>query len=154
MFPKFEKLITATSILAHGIICGLVLIDGLVLNSIPAQLRHWAELFIPYSIIYSIWSILQLVLEVDNPYTTDDDSDVDTIYSYLDWISSPAMAAAVVLTMTFVMAPIVHIILWGLSLLGRRYIQENDTDTDSEAAKSHDADLETEEMEDIDLENK
>merc|ERR1712232_555222 len=97
--------------------------DGLVVNRIPVRLRHWTELSLPFYLAYSMWTVLQspLVFDVNNP----DHEDDDKIYPILDWDASPKMAVVLVSMIVFVFSPIVHGILWGLSLPGRRYYADD-----------------------------
>ena len=47
-------------------------------------------------------------------------------HSVLDWSSSPGFSVILVSGIIFGFSPIAHLILWGLSLLGRRYVSTND----------------------------
>jgi len=111
------------SILKHGVVFVLVWLDGLVVNKIPVRLRHWFEICFPVLLAYAIWTVLQspLVFEVGNPYYDD-----DQIYGVLDWSSSPGFSVILVSGIIFGFSPIAHLILWGLSLLGRRYVSTTD----------------------------
>ena len=62
-------------LVTHGIICGLIWVDGIGVNGIPVRLRHWLELCLPIFVLYTIWSVLQspLVFSVENPYYDDHD---------------------------------------------------------------------------------
>merc|ERR1712232_685501 len=112
-----------------GTILVLVWLDGLAVNRIPVRLRHWTEFSLPFYLAYTVWTVLQspLVFDVDNPDNDgggDGGDDDDKIYAVLDWASSPAMAVGLVSVILFVFSPVVHGILWGLSLPGRRYCAE------------------------------
>jgi len=112
-------------LLAHGIIGALVWIDGLLVNRIPVRLRHWFEMGFPLVVLFSAWTYVQGVLDVE-----DADGDSDPIYPVLDWEASPWFSLALVSGLVLVFTPMVQLLLVGASLLGRRYV-DDDHDHDS-----------------------
>jgi len=116
-----------SSVSAHGVIFVLIWVDGLAVNRIPVRLRHWFEICFPTFFAYVVWTVLQspLVFDVDNPGEDD-----DKIYPLLDWSSTPLKSFVMTFGITVVSAPIIHLILWALSLPGRRYVNDNDKEDD------------------------
>lgn len=126
------------NILAHGVVFVLVWIDGLVVNRIPVRMRHWLELGFPFLLLYTGWTVLQArVLDLSNPY-----HDYYLIYPILDWKDSPWFTLGLVSGLMLVFSPIVQVLLWGASLLGRRYVDgstpaDNAGDASNKSAKSN-----------------
>lgn len=126
------------NLLVHGIICGALWVDGLLVNRIPVRLRHWFELCLPIYVLYVLWSVLQspVVFGMVNPYKEND----DMIYSVLDWDSAPLMAVRYAVGSTLICTPIVALLLWALALAGRRYtkrvpVDGNDDNRDDESTE-------------------
>jgi hypothetical protein len=117
------------AILAHGVVCVLIWIDGFVVNRIPIRARHWLEICIWYPILYFIWTIIHssLAANIGNP----NKSDSDLIYPFLDWgdgSETPADTIVISILCTFVLSPAVHLIMVGISRCGRRYVNVDSLD--------------------------
>ena len=51
-------------------------IDGFWINRIPIRFNHWYVTLLPYSAMYSTWTVLQgIVFDIDNPDTSDEEDD-------------------------------------------------------------------------------
>jgi hypothetical protein len=141
---------STVAILAHGVVCLLIWIDGFVVNRIPVRARHWLEICIWYAILYLIWTIIQspLVAGIGNPNKPDD----DLIYPVLDWDSddggTPTGAIVIAIIFVLVLSPAVLFIMVGVSRCGRRYINADssnaakviDIEGGDDVAKSQNAD--------------
>lgn len=130
------------TVLAHGILLVLIWIDGLVVNRIPVRLRHWLEICLPTYLIYTVWTVLasSVVFGIENP----DDEEDDNIYAVLDWEESPISALIYVIAVVFGFTPICTVLLWGLSLLGRRYEEESENETRNDITdEEHEVNLES-----------
>merc|ERR1719188_2946967 len=98
----------------------LVWIDGLAVNRIPVRMRHWFEMGFPVVTLYTVWTVLQGLLDVK-----DNHGDSDPVYAVLDWEESPWFALGLVAGLIFVFTPLVQLLLVGLSLLGRKYVDDS-----------------------------
>jgi len=115
-------------LLAHGIVGVCILVDGLCLSRIPIRLRHWLEWIVPMYILYFLWTVMHssLVFDIQNPYFPELG---DRIYPFVDWASHPVSTLQIGCGLIFGFTPVVHISLWGISLLGRRYVDDNNDTT-------------------------
>jgi hypothetical protein len=123
------------SVLSHGVVAVLVLVDGLFVNAIPIRLRHWFEFILPVDLIYIIWSVLHssLVFGLGNPDNQDEDPETndDLIYTVLDWGQETAQAAVLAVLIGFVLSPVIYLLLWGISSRRRRHITDAKADEDA-----------------------
>jgi len=103
---------------AHGVVCFLALIDGLVLNRIPLRLFHWWGFILPVQILYLIWTIVHWQLNIGNPNEQDEDptTNDDAIYSVLAWDGNAWVSATVVsILVVFAGGPLVYLYMWCLA---------------------------------------
>jgi hypothetical protein len=123
-FPQIAK---------HGILVGIIGIDGLILNRIPLRLKQVVFPF-SYEIIYLGWTIIHAISGIGNPNLEDSDA----IYEILDWNTNPKAATIVAVSIIVVVIPTFFLLFWFLSLvIPRRYLteEENDDDKDVEEQK-------------------
>ncbi|CAB9518004.1 expressed unknown protein [Seminavis robusta] len=131
--------------MVHGVVLGLLLLDGLLLNKIPLRIRH-IGLILGYLFLYLIWTFIHAYLGIGNPQTPEDD---DTIYTALQWRQDPLSTAVVAGQFLLLLAPIAFCTVYGLSLYSfpcgcngqsRRYLSNtntsNNTDKDASTTKS------------------
>jgi hypothetical protein len=71
-----------------------------------------------------IWSILHDTVVKQNPYSDNPD---DPLYAILKWEEEPLSATVLCVITLLVFIPIIHIFVWYLSLLGRRYKDQERT---------------------------
>lgn len=103
------------TVMVHGIIGFLVLMDGLVVGRIPIRFKHSIFLLIEI-ILYLIWDLLHDFFYMgDGPYRGAND---DPLYSMLDWTENPAGSAILVILVVFVGCPLLYTLVWMLSVLG------------------------------------
>ena len=112
-----ETALVYRNLMIHGVIVAIVLMDGFVLNRIPLRLSHGLFL-LAYLATYLVWTVVYEILNIDNPWTTDDDENIydDHLYKALQWqddLTGTTIAAAQLL---FVAVPVAFVVAWGLSL--------------------------------------
>jgi hypothetical protein len=119
------------TVMTHGGVCAILLIDGLVVNRVPVRLKHFSFVFL-MALLYIIWNILQNTVVRVNPWDDDDD---DALYDVLKWRTDTGNAILVAVIVLFVVAPLFHILIWGLSLCNRRYMpsEEQEREDPNEA---------------------
>lgn len=141
--PGLKGLFLLSMVILHGGVWVLILVDGFLVNRIPIRMRHWLEICLPFTLLYTLWSVLQspLGFDLENPYMDAFGVDDDKIYPVLDWGEKPLTTLALVSVCAFVVSPIVHTLLWALSQLGRKYI---DTDNNEENSNDVGTDIDEE----------
>lgn len=123
--PEFT--LTYFLIMAHGVTCMVVIFDGFVINRIPVRLKHCVFVVL-FGALFVGWTIVQSLVPVDNPWKDGDES--NALYKILDWDDSPLQAAIVGAGVVFVTFPLWTMVLWGLSLSGRRYLPDEKASQD------------------------
>ena len=106
--------ITYVNIMEHGMICLLILFDGAILSSIPIRLKMFPY-FISVCITYLLWSIIDAVLEIGNGEWGPEYED-DALYEVLNWNDSSKTALIVSSTVICIIAPLIYLFCWMLSL--------------------------------------
>ena len=106
----------------HGGFMVLVVLEGLVLNSIPIRAKHIVFPTLA-AIMYSIWTFVHAVLDIGNPFGNDDDvaTDDDAIYGVINWRKRPELSIGVIVIATFVVLPVIFLTLWIAAKDLRRY---------------------------------
>jgi len=102
-------------IMEHGIIGIIVLIDGVLVGTIPVRAKHYVCL-LAVCISYLLWSLVNYILKLGNGDwgpTYDDDA----LYPVLNWgWESRRVAAIVSSSATIVLCPVLFWFVWMLSL--------------------------------------
>ena len=111
------------TIASHGGITLVVIFEGTFINHVPVRLKHYIVIF-GIAILYLTWTIIQNLVLKYNPNADDDDV---AIYDVLKWGNDPVMAGIVAALIVFVFLPIDQLIVWAISLPGRRYRQSEDS---------------------------
>jgi hypothetical protein len=114
------------TIMVHGGVMALVMIDGLIVNRVPVRLKH-TIVTMCFSLLYITWSVLQNTVYQYNP-CNDDEADDDAIYDVLKWRENTAKAVIISCIVVFFILPLFSTIVWGLSLGHRRYKPTEETD--------------------------
>ena len=115
-----------STIALHGAALVAVWFDGMVLNRIPVRIKHYA-FCLGFDFIYVIWTIIHSVAGWSNGYDTPDTTAADagklapeeasdSIYLALNWNDETVQAVLVSLLVLFVIAPILFLFQWALSL--------------------------------------
>ena len=114
------------TIALHGVALVAVCFDGMVLNRIPVRIKHYA-FCLGADFIYVIWTIIHSVAGWSNGYDAPDTTAADagklapeeasnSIYLALNWNDETVQAVLVSLLVLFVIAPILYLFQWALSL--------------------------------------
>jgi hypothetical protein len=134
--------ISYPTIMSHGIVLLLVIIDGLVINRIPIRIKHFWFCSL-YYLLYIVWSIIHSFTGIENPDTASDsssssnsntntntntnanddaDADVTTsIYAALDWDGDDVAGTIITVVLALgVASPILFLLLWFLALYNPR----------------------------------
>ena len=102
-------------IMEHGIIGIIVLIDGVLVGTIPVRAKHYVCL-LAVCITYLLWSLVNYILKLGNGEwgpAYDDDS----LYPVLNWSWESRRVAAIVSSFaTIVLCPFLFWIVWMLSI--------------------------------------
>ena len=124
------------SVLSHGVVAVMVLIDGLIINTIPVRLRHWIEFVFPIGLLYLIWSFVHYKLSIGNPDYQDEDPETndDLIYGVLDWGEEPQPTQALIVSamILFVLSPLSQFVMWFISNFRRRYVKDPPSSSSSD----------------------
>ena len=117
-----------SSLMKHGGFMILVLMEGLVLNSVPIRAKH---IVFPsaVAILYLIWTVVHDFLDIGNPFRDDSNpaTDDDAIYVVINWRQRPELSARVAAITTFVLIPILFFTLWTAAVGLRRYADTTST---------------------------
>jgi hypothetical protein len=127
--------LTYTTIFSHGIHMILVWTDGLLINRIPVRWKHvflhmfLASLYIAWLVIHQLLTDMGVPGEEDNDPETND----DLIYTAVDFTEKTAFSSVLCVLVVLVLVPLVHWLLWGLSLgcpcrcngSNRRYLSDD-----------------------------
>ena len=121
------------TILPHGILTLAVLLDGFGNNAIPIRLRHYLEFVLPFALVYILWTYLHSFFGVGNPDNNDEDPETndDVIYDVLDWKTVPEATAGIAAFLTFILSPVLHVVIWFISGYRRRYKNASGRDATS-----------------------
>ena len=115
---------TTFKVMSHGVTWTLAMIDGMIINKIPIRLKHYYIVLL-FTSIFMIWTIIQGLIPIDNPWTTSEDN-TERLYVILDWENEPIQAIIISCIVLFVALPFFTIIFWSISLCYRKYRNEND----------------------------
>jgi len=106
---------TYTTVLTHGIIAFLILVDGFIVGRIPIRFKHFIFVFL-VAVLYVCWSLLQSFLNMGTgTYRGAND---DPLYVFINWSEEPITSMIVVLLILFIGCPLVYTFVWMLSVLG------------------------------------
>ena len=107
----------------HGISWIIIGIDGILISRIPIRMKQllFNEIF---AICYLVWSVLQSVLNVGNPWYNNKGEN-DPIYSVVDWKDETGFAIGLSVGLLFVGVPIAFLLCRAISrALPLRYRNE------------------------------
>lgn len=112
------------TVTTHGFCLVCVMLDGHLLNRTPVRLKHAIVTF-ALAFMYVIWTVIHAYAIGENPTK----SDTDLLYDVLDWKDSFGSTILLSVIIVFVVAPLLHLLVWSISLFGRRYEQEQEGNT-------------------------
>ena len=110
------------NILSHAAICAACWVDGFVVNRIPIKLRHYTEITVWFYVVYLSWSVIQSLTNMGNP----DLENQDTIYNVIDWRNDWQNSLVLSVVIILGLAPIIQLLMVGVSRLGRVYVKEEE----------------------------
>jgi FAR-17a/AIG1-like protein len=131
-----DSAISYPTIMSHGVILLLVVIDGLVINRIPIRIKHFLFCCL-YYLFYILWSIVHSFTAIENPDTEDNsshnaaddtntDADTTSIYAALDWDGDDITTTIITVVLALgVASPILFMLLWFLALYNPRTCRLN-----------------------------
>ncbi|CAJ1927213.1 unnamed protein product [Cylindrotheca closterium] len=124
------------NVMTHGGLLVIVLLQGLFVDRVPLRIKHNLFGTAPIALAYNIWLAIQNLAVKYNPNQDDDD---DALYDAVKWRENPTGAIILTIIVLFVAIPFFTMLLWLLSLPGRRYLDDgNDYDDGDDDSKSPD----------------
>jgi len=109
-------------IMRHGGVVLIVLLQGIFLDKVPTRLKH-----IVFSdgvaVIMSAWLAIQNTVVRYNPNHDDDD---DALYDAIKWREETTRAIILTVLIVFAAVPVVHLLVWLMSVPGRRYLRKSE----------------------------
>lgn len=125
VYTPGEKLYFS-EIYVHGGVLVTLIIDGFGIHHYPIRFKQIVWVYAVF-ILYIIWSVIHnLATNIGNPFSQDNDPDTDddALYAPLNWKVRPRAAAILILILGIVAIPLLHVLMWGLSMLfPRRYLK-------------------------------
>lgn len=128
-----------SSLMKHGGFMVFILLEGLVLNSIPVRAKH-IIFSAAFALLYLTWTLLHALFSIGNPFREDNDpeTDDDTIYGAISWRQRPQFSAQVAAATLFLVIPLLFLTLWTAALRLRRYVDANATTSTSTSTTFND----------------
>jgi len=116
----------------HGGVALIVLLQGLLVDRVPVRIKH---ILFSFSIacVYSAWMAIQNLVTKYNPMQDDDD---DALYDVVKWRENTGGAIIMVSIVVFGAVPLFTILVWAISLPGRKYLEVMDGNADEAIEKS------------------
>jgi hypothetical protein len=122
---EFKGTISSGSLMVHGIVMVLIMIDGFILSRIPLRMKQFA-LFESFAVAYVLWTVVHAYSGIGNPYADGETAtqNDDAIYDSLAWKNDTAEAAIVSVIVLIVANPIIFMMCRALSRLLPRQLCE------------------------------
>lgn len=114
------------NIIPHGVSLGIVALEGNCLNKIPVRWNHYI-LAAVMGLLFVLWSVLQSLLPVTNPFQEDPEETGDYLYPVLNWDEDLVGAIVVSVVVIMILFPLLTLFFWGISLWHRRYLPAENT---------------------------
>jgi len=121
-----EHDLNLVNFLMHGGVALLVWFQGLLVDRVPVRIKHMSAAFL-IGCVYSAWLAIQNLVTKYNPMQDDDD---DALYDVIKWRENTTGAIIMIAIVLFGAIPFFTILLWAISLPGRKYLEIMDGDTD------------------------
>jgi len=112
--------IELNNVMTHGGLLLIVLLQNYTVDRVPLRIKHSSGSEV-IAIIYMSWLAIHNTLVKYNPLDDDDD---DAIYDAVKWRENPTGATILTCIVLLGAIPLFTILLWALSLCGRRYLDE------------------------------
>jgi hypothetical protein len=134
------------SVVTHGGLYALVLVDGFWVNRIPLRWMHYFGIILPVEALYGVWTYLHYLFQVGNLDVNETDQNDDAIYpNIIQWADGWQEPLVYIVIMVLAVGPVVFGLCWCISngnLAGRdrrRYLDEpafNDDEEEEEGRPS------------------
>jgi len=108
-----------SNFLMHGGVALIVWFQGLLVDRVPVRIKHMSATFL-ISCLYTAWLAIQNLVTKYNPSQDDDD---DALYDVVKWRENTTGAIIMVTIVLFGAVPLFTILLWAISLPGRKYLE-------------------------------
>lgn len=121
------------SVMEHGGICLLVLVDGLCVGSVPLRAKQFVYLM-SVCVAYLLWSMVNFALDLGNGEWPEYDD--DALYPVLQWgVESRRLSAMISAVVIVVICPVLYWMAWMLSLVSfeKRYRDDDCDEPDNGA---------------------
>jgi hypothetical protein len=115
--PERYPVLDFNSYTDHGGSAILLLIEGLLINRVPIRLKHYFAV-LPLAVLFVAWSAMHDIILTVNPARGDD----EPLYPVLAWETDMTGALTISVMVLFGGMPLVQVLVWFLSTLGRRYV--------------------------------
>ncbi|CAJ1937508.1 unnamed protein product [Cylindrotheca closterium] len=126
------------NVTTHGVIVPILLVQGLLVDHIPSRLKH-CSVAVLFGILYLSWLAIQNVAIRYNPLDNGDD---DAIYDGFRWRNEPIQTLKYSLIIVFAIVPAFAVLIWALSLRGRRYLDKPGEEEESSVVEEFDEEIE------------
>ena len=107
---EFEGTFSYVSMMTHGGVMILVMIDGFVLSRVPLRIKQFV-FFELFALVYCVWTIIHAYSGMGNPYAEGDEpteSD-DAIYDSIAWKNNMKPTAILIVVLLLVANPIIFL---------------------------------------------
>lgn len=113
--------LTLENVSVHGGTLFAVLCEGFIVNRIPIRWYYWWWTGLPVPLVFIGFTYLFTGLSIGSP----DDAESDLIYEYFDWKNDAMWAGVRSAIVVLGISPFVQLLIFGLSLFGRKYVDEH-----------------------------
>lgn len=116
-YPTTEGPLKYRSLYGHAILALMLLIDGNLIARIPLKIKQVLAIVV-YVVLFLIWTIIHAFSGIGDG---NNDSGSDLLYDVVDWKGDPLKTSIIFVIVLTVVAPIVFLLIWTLSLAGTRH---------------------------------
>lgn len=97
---EFEGTFSYVSIMSHGGVMILVVIDGFVLSRVPLRMKQFV-FFESFALVYCVWTLIHAYSGMGNPYAD------DAIYDSIAWKNNMKPTVILIVVLLLVANPII-----------------------------------------------
>lgn len=114
-----DKTITYGTVVLHGVMVLLLIVDGVLLNRTPVRFRQCIAVTV-YTLTYTLFTVLHGLTNMGNPKRHDNDpeTDDDALYTVVSWNHRPVQAIIFSIILVLLGPPLMFTITWSLSAMG------------------------------------
>jgi len=135
VFKPSTHSINLNNCMTHGGCLLIVLLQGLLVDHVPLRIKHNFVGTFAIACVYASWLALQNLVVKYNPM---EDADDDALYDAIKWRENTVPTIILTAGVLFVAIPLFTILLWTLSLPGRKYVNTLDGSHDQKESTSQD----------------